>query len=67
MDTEQETEKMAQKLANDQGWSMLKTLTIVQGKYESEKRLEEAVIVKRIIDREKSKPEQVDKGFHNEF
>jgi hypothetical protein len=31
MDTEQEIEKMAQKLANDQGWSMLKALTIVQG------------------------------------
>ena len=66
MDSEQEIEKVAQKLANDQGWAKLKALSILQGRYESEKRLEEAVIVKRIIDREKSKPEQVGEGFHNE-
>ena len=66
MDSEQEIKKMAQKLANDQGWSKLMALSILQGRYESEKRLEEAVIVKRIIDREKSKPEHVGEGFHNE-
>ena len=66
MDTEQEIEKMAEKLANDNGWPKLKALSILQGRYESERRLEEAVIVKRIIDREESKPEETGKGFHNE-
>jgi len=66
MDSEEEIEKMAEKLANDHGWTKLKTLSMLQGRYESEKRLEEAVIVKRIIDREESKPEKVAKGFHNE-
>jgi hypothetical protein len=67
LDTEQEIEKMAEKLANDNGWSKLKALSLLQGRYESERRLEESVIVKRIIDREESKPEQTGKGFHNEF
>jgi hypothetical protein len=66
LDTEQEIENMAEKLANDNGWSKLKALSMLQGKYESERRLEEAVIVKKIIDREESKPEQTGKGFHNE-
>lgn len=66
MDTEQELEKMAEKLATENGWSKLKALSILQGRYESERRLEEAVIVKRIIDREESKPEQTGNGFHNE-
>ena len=66
LDTEQEIEKMAEKLSNDNGWPKLKALSMLQGRYESERRLEEAVIVKRIIDREKSKPERTGKGFHNE-
>jgi hypothetical protein len=66
MDTEEEIEKMAEKLTNDQGWTKLKALSMLQSRYESERRLEEAVIVKRIIDREESKPEQTGKGFHNE-
>lgn len=66
MDTEEEIEKMAEKLTNDHGWTKLKALSMLQSRYESERRLEEAVIVKRIIDREESKPEQTGKGFHNE-
>ncbi|HZA70590.1 MAG TPA: hypothetical protein VE548_12910 [Nitrososphaeraceae archaeon] len=66
MDTEQEIEKMAEELADDQGWSKLKALSVLQGKYESDNRLEEAVIVKRIIDREESESEQAGKGFHDE-
>lgn len=66
MDTEQEIEKVAEKLANDNGWSKLKALSILQGRYESERKLEESVIVKRIIDREETKPEKTGKGFHNE-
>jgi hypothetical protein len=67
LDTEQEIEKIADKLANDNGWSKVKALSILQGRYESERRLEEAVIVKRIINREESKPEENSNGFQNEF
>lgn len=66
MDTEQEIEKMAQKLVNDQSCTKLKALSMIQGRYESESRLEEAAIVKKIIDREESKPEEIGQGFHNE-
>jgi hypothetical protein len=66
MDTEEEIEKMAEKLANDKGWTKLKALSMLQGRYESEGRLEEVVIEKRIIDREESKPEQTSNGFYNE-
>jgi hypothetical protein len=66
MDTEEEIEKMAEKLANDQGWSKIQALYMLQSRYESERRLAEAVIVKRIIDREEYKPEQTSNGFHNE-
>ncbi len=66
MDTEQEIEKMAQKLADDQSCTKLKALSMIQGRYESERRLEEAAIVKKIIDREESKPEDSGPGFHND-
>lgn len=66
MDTEQEIEKMAEKLANDQSCTKLKALSMIQGRYESERRLEEAAIVMKIIDREESKPEETGQGFHNE-
>jgi len=66
MDSEEEIIKMADKLAIDQGCSKIKALSMLQGRYESERRLEEAAIVKRIIDREESKPEQTRNGFYNE-
>jgi hypothetical protein len=66
MDTEEEIEKMAEKLANDHDLSKIQALSMLQSRYESERRLEEAVIVKRIIDREESKPEQTSNGFYSE-
>ena len=39
---------------------------MLQSRYESERRLEEFVIVKRIIAREQSKPEVSSKGFYDE-
>jgi len=66
MDTEEEIEKMAEKLANNQGWSKIKALSILHSRYESESRLEEAVIVKRIITKEESKPKQVNDGIYDE-
>lgn len=66
MDSEEEIDKMAVKLTKDQNWSMLKALSILQSRYESERRLEEAAIVRRIIDREESKPKEIDKGIYEE-
>jgi hypothetical protein len=56
MDSEVEIDKMAARLARDEGWSKLKALSVLHSRYESERRLEEAAIVRRIIDREESKP-----------
>jgi hypothetical protein len=56
MDSGVEIDKMAARLARDEGWSKLKALSVLHSRYESERRLEEAAIVRRIIDREESKP-----------
>jgi hypothetical protein len=66
MDTEEEIEKMAEKLAKNQGWSKLKALSILHSRYVSERRSEEAVRVKKIIDREESKLKYYDKGIYEE-
>jgi hypothetical protein len=51
MDSEKDIDKAAEKLAEDNGWSKVKALSVLHSKYQSNKRLEEAVIVRRIIDR----------------
>jgi hypothetical protein len=66
MDTEEEIEKMAVKIAKDQGWTKIKALSMLQSRYESESRLEEAVIVKRILTGEESKPKEVNDGIYDE-
>jgi len=66
MDSEEEIEKMAEKLAYDQSWSKFKALSMLQSRYESERRLEEAGIVKRIIAREQSKAQVASNGFYDE-
>ena len=66
MDSEKEINKMADKLANDKGWSKIEALSVLQSRYQSERRLEEAAIVQKIIAREESKPKEVDKEFYEE-
>lgn len=66
MDSEGEIEKMAHKLATDKGWSKLEALSVLQSRYQSERRLEEAAIVQKIIAREESKPKEADRGFYEE-
>jgi hypothetical protein len=66
MDSEKEIDKMADKLANDKGWSKIETLSVLQSRYQSERRLEEAAIVQKIIAREESKLKEVDKEFYEE-
>jgi hypothetical protein len=66
MDSEEEIDKMADKLVNDKGWSKLEALSALQSRYQSERRLEEAAIVQKIIAREESKPKEADRGFYEE-
>jgi hypothetical protein len=67
MDTEDEIHKMADKLAKDQEWSKIKALSALQSRYQSERRLEEAAIVQRIIEEEEeSRSEKENRGFYEE-
>ena len=64
LDTEEQIEDMAQNLTKNQGLSKIKALSMLQSRYESESRLEEAAIVKRIISKEESKPKEVNHGIY---
>src|ERR687896_2300865 len=59
MDTEEEINNAAEKIMRDITVSKLDALNMLLGRYQSQKRLEEAVIVQRIIEREQSKPEDI--------
>lgn len=63
MDNEKDIQMAVEKLMKDNGLSKLKALSMLLGKYQSQRRLEEAVIVQRIIDEEKSKNQNMVKGF----
>lgn len=58
MDMEADIEKAAAKLMIDTKLPKDEVLRMILGRYESQRRLEEAVIVRRIIERELSKPEE---------
>lgn len=66
MDSEKEIDKMADKLANDKGWSKIEASSVLQSRYQSERRLDEAAIVQKIIAREESKLKEADRGFYEE-
>ena len=53
MDSEDDILKAVERLMKDNKLSKLKALSMLHGKYQSERRLEEAVIVQRIIDKVK--------------
>ncbi len=57
MDSEEEIERVAEKIVSDTGVSKLEALNMLLGRYQSQRRLEEAVRVRRIMDREESKSE----------
>jgi hypothetical protein len=54
LDSEKDIEIATERLVKDNGWSKLQALSALHSKYQSERRLEEAVIVNRLIEREKS-------------
>ncbi len=68
MDNEKDIEIATERLVKDNGWSRLRALSALLSKYQSERRKEEAVIVNRLIDIEKSRAEaDGDGGFHDDM
>ncbi len=67
MDTEKDIEIAAAKLMVDTKLPKIEVLKMILGRYQSQRRLEEAVIVQKIIDRELSKPEEYGHGLHQDL
>jgi hypothetical protein len=67
MDTEEEINNAAEKIMRDIAVSKLDALDMLLGRYQSQKRLEEAVIVQKIIEKEKSKPEDYGHGLRQDM
>lgn len=67
MDTEEEINNAAEKIMKDITVSKLDALNMLLGRYQSQKRLEEAVIVQKIIEKEKSEPEDYGHGLHQDM
>ena len=55
MDSEKDIQNAAQKLVKDNGYSKIQALSMLLSKYQSDRRSEEAIIVRRLIKVEKSK------------
>jgi hypothetical protein len=73
MDTEKalydsmDIEMAAVKLMMDTKLPKIEVLKMILGRYHSQRRLEEAVIVQRLIDKELSKPEKYRRGLYQDF
>ena len=67
MDNEEDIKKAAEKIMKDTKVSKLDALNMLLGRYQSQRRLEEAVIVQRLIDKELSKPEKYGHGLYQDF
>jgi hypothetical protein len=57
----------AEKIVKDTKVSKLDALNMLLGRYQSQRRLEEAVIVRRFIEREQSKPEEYGRRLHEDM
>ena len=66
MDTEQEIERAVEEIMKDTGVSKLDALNMLFSRYESQKRLEEAVRVRRIIDKVESNAEGYENGMRQD-
>ena len=67
MDTEKDIEMAAVKLKMNTKLPKIEVLKMILGRYQSQRRLEEAVIVQRLIDKELSKPEKYGYGLYQDF
>ena len=66
MDTEQEIERAVEEIMKDTRASKLDALNMLFSRYESQKRLEEAVRVRRIIDKMESNAEGNENGMRQD-
>ena len=67
MDTEEDIEMAAGKIMKDTVLSKLDALNMILGRYQSQRRLEEAAIVQSVIDREESKLEEYGRELHQDM
>jgi hypothetical protein len=67
LDSEQEIERSVEEIMKDTGASKLDALNMLFSRYESQKRLEEALRVRRIIDKEESNAEGYGKGMSQDM
>jgi hypothetical protein len=67
MDNEEDINIAAERIRKDTKVSKLDALNMLLGRYQSQRRLEEAVIVQRIIERERSRPEEYGQGLHQDM
>jgi hypothetical protein len=67
LDTDEDIERAADQIMRDAGCSKLDALNILLGKYQSQRRLEEAVRVQAIIHREQDKVEDYRHGFQQDM
>ena len=66
MDTEQEIERAVEEIMKDTGVSKLDALNMIFSRYENQKRLEEAVRVRRIIDKVEPNAEGYENGMRQD-
>jgi hypothetical protein len=67
LDTEEDIERAAIQIMKDTGGSKLNALNMLLGKYQSQRRLEEAERVQSIINREQDKVENYGQGFQQDM
>jgi hypothetical protein len=67
LDTEEDIERAAEQIMKEVGGSKLDALNILLGKYQGQRRLEEAVRVQTIIRREQNKVEDYGHGFQQDM
>lgn len=67
MDNEEDIKIAAGKIMKDTKVSKLDALNMLLGRYQSQRRLEEAIIVRKIIEREKTTLEEYGHGLHQDM
>lgn len=68
MDNQKDIEIAIKKLVKENGWSRIKALSAIYSRYQSERRLEEALIVQRLLNIEETKMEaDRNKGLHDDM
>jgi hypothetical protein len=67
MDNEEDIKNAAERVMRDAKVSKLDALNMLLGRYQSQRRLEEAAIVQRIIQREQNSLEDYDHGLRQDM